>query len=115
MYGQNKREAGFAKRFIVDPLKCFEYDSGSEYTRVLNMLLVLKMLEFWIYFSWNIGKLRYARVLNTLLVLNMPVLLVYLFWNTRKFCHASGLVVMSLLKYKEFLLCEGSEYRFSGI
>ena len=103
MYGQNNREAGFAKHFIVDALNCSEYDSGSEYTRVLNMLLVLKMLEFWTYFSWNIGKFRYARVLNTLLDQNTPVLLVYLFWNMRKFCYASGLVVIPFLKYKEFL------------
>ena len=31
----------------------FKYALDSKYTRVLNMLLVLNMTGFWIYFSWN--------------------------------------------------------------
>ena len=41
---------------FIDVWQCSEYASGSEYTRVLNMLLVLNMSEFWICLSWNTGK-----------------------------------------------------------
>ena len=47
-----------------------EYASSSKYTRVLNMLLVLNMLGFWIYQgSEYASKSKYAKVLNMLLVL----------------------------------------------
>ena len=50
---------------IADVWHCSEYASGSEYNRVLNMLLVLNMLGFWIYQgSKYASSSKFARVLN---------------------------------------------------
>ena len=39
----------------------YEYILGTIYTRFLNMLVALNILGFWIYLSWNIGKLRFLK------------------------------------------------------
>ena len=65
----------FSKRSIVDVWQYFEYASGSEYTRFLNMLPVLNMPGFWIYFSRNIRRFSYARVSN------IPLLKCKEFWG----------------------------------
>ena len=41
--------------------KSSEHASSSKYVRVLTMLLLLNMLVFWLYLSWNIWKFRFLK------------------------------------------------------
>ena len=106
----------FSKRSIVDVWQCSEYVSVSKYTKVLNMLLVISMLgfwvyisryikRFWIYLSQNIRKFCYTRVLNIAFLKYktcsvMPGFWIYLSQNIRKFCYAKVLN-MPFLEYKK--------------
>ena len=52
----------------------------SEYTRVLNMLLVLNMLGFWIYLSWNIRKTFFKKIWESSVSWKLEIL----FWEKYK-------------------------------
>ena len=60
-YKKVRKVAVFVKRSIVNVWLCSEYISDSEFTRVLNMLLVLSMSGFWIYLSRNIRKFHFLK------------------------------------------------------
>ena len=52
----------FCKTFIVYVWQCSECASGFEYTRFLNLFLVLNMPGFWIYLSWKIRKFGFPKI-----------------------------------------------------
>ena len=61
------------KHSIIDVWQFSVYVSGSKYSRVLNMLLILNIPALWICLSQNIKKFHYAGFW------------IYLSWNIRKF------------------------------
>ena len=105
---------------------------GSEYTRVLNMLLVLNTPVFWIYLPWIEKEFRYASALNIPFLKYKKVPLwqgseytfseiqessvtpgfwIYRSWNIRKF-HYARVLNIPFPKYDRVALCRGSEYNF---
>ena len=72
-----------AKGSIVDVWECSEYASGSEYTRVLNVSLVLNILVFWIHLSQNIRIFFPWKLENIFLRKYKKIFLSRFFWEKR--------------------------------
>ena len=93
--------ATFAKHSIVDVWQCSEF-LGTNHTWILNMLLVLNMLGFWIYLSRNIRQFRFLKYESSI-SWNIRISFVdSVSWNIRTAFFWENIRSFLILEHKKF-------------